>query len=210
MLNRTNTLLLLALLLTLAAQGLLRPRTDRPAPAWPLSNMGRSPAAKSYRANPRLPGGQVLQAPPAGAVPAGQPPLRYGPGPDEAARAGRELQSPYQGSDPAVLAAGEKGYQTFCTPCHGAGGKGDGMVAQRGFPPPPDLAADHARSLPDGQILHLITHGQKNMPGHGRQIPVEQRWWIVAYVRQLQAAAAPAASTDAAAPATTPAAGSTR
>jgi len=37
-----------------------------------------------------------------------------------------------------------------------------------------------------GQLFHTITHGVRTMPAHGAQIPAEDRWAIVLYVRALQ------------------------
>lgn len=187
-LNRTNQVLLAALLLSLGLHVVLRPQPSRRNPAWPLSNMGRSPAAKPYQASNVLPQGAELQSPPPGTVPYGETPLHYAATPADAARAGRELTSPLKPGDPAALARGEMVYRTYCLPCHGATGKGDGLVAQRGFPPPPDLAGDKTKALPDGQLFHIITYGQKNMPPYAAQIPVIDRWKVVVFVRKLQGA----------------------
>ena len=40
--------------------------------------------------------------------------------------------------------------------------------------------------MPDGQIFATITHGVRTMPAYGPQVPVADRWAIVAYVRALQ------------------------
>ena len=40
--------------------------------------------------------------------------------------------------------------------------------------------------MADGQIFHTITYGVRNMPSYGKQIPEEDRWAIVAYLRALQ------------------------
>ena len=36
------------------------------------------------------------------------------------------------------------------------------------------------------QVFATITNGVRNMPGYAAQIPVADRWAIVAYVRALQ------------------------
>jgi mono/diheme cytochrome c family protein len=69
----------------------------------------------------------------------------------------------------------------------------------KGFPPPPSLFAEKATNLADGQIFHIISFGQGNMPAHGTQVPTMQRWQIVTHVRQLQARAAEKAAAEAAA-----------
>jgi mono/diheme cytochrome c family protein len=40
-----------------------------------------------------------------------------------------------------------------------------------------------------GHLFNSITNGIRTMPSYGSQIPVEDRWAIVAYVRALQRAA---------------------
>jgi hypothetical protein len=38
----------------------------------------------------------------------------------------------------------------------------------------------------DGYIYDVITNGVRNMPGYAQQVPVRDRWAIVAYIRALQ------------------------
>jgi mono/diheme cytochrome c family protein len=142
---------------------------------------------EAFDPNPALPMGQTLLRPPAGTVPRGWPVLAFGPGPDEAERAGRELRNPL-GPAPAELARGKERFLTFCAPCHGESGLSDGLVAAPGrFPPPPSLVADHAKGLPDGDIYHVITHGQGIMPPYGAQVVPMDRFRIVLWLRALQA-----------------------
>jgi mono/diheme cytochrome c family protein len=42
------------------------------------------------------------------------------------------------------------------------------------------------RGRADGHLYNTIVNGIRNMPGYGTQIPVEDRWAIVAYMRALQ------------------------
>ncbi len=70
------------------------------------------------------------------------------------------------------------------------------------FPNPPALTAEHARSLPDGQIYHIITRGQGIMPSHAAQVLLPDRWKVVLYLRQLQGISVPAATTAAVASST--------
>ena len=39
---------------------------------------------------------------------------------------------------------------------------------------------------PVGQLFNTVTHGIRNMAGYGTQIPTDDRWAIVAYVKALQ------------------------
>ncbi len=210
--TRTNVVLSALLVLSLALHAGLRPNPARPNPSWPLSNMAQPVAAESYDASRVLPRGQVLQPPVPGTLARGHQPFHYAATPADAARAGQELANPIDPADAGAQARGQQVFATFCTPCHGATGQGDGLVAQRGFPPPPSLTAANAVGLRDGQIFHIITLGQRNMPAHAAQIPEADRWKCVLAVRQLQAKAAPAptaAPTPPAASATPPSAGPT-
>ena len=135
--------------------------------------------------------GKTLMTPPKGTIPRGFQPTDYGKGPEEAARAGRELTNPMEPT-PANLARGDLLFKRFCTPCHGPGGLGDGPVIPR-FPQPPSLVAAHAMAMPEGRIFHVISRGQSLMPSHASQIRPEDRWRIVLFVRSLQAPAQKAA-----------------
>ena len=86
----------------------------------------------------------------------------------------------------ALLRRGRERFNIYCTPCHDKTGSGHGMVVQRGFSTPTDLHGDYARHIPDGQIYSAISYGARNMPAYGPQVPVSDRWAIVAYVRALQ------------------------
>jgi hypothetical protein len=43
--------------------------------------------------------------------------------------------------------------------------------------------------LPPGHFFEVITNGFGAMPDHAAQIPVEDRWAIIAYIRALQLSA---------------------
>lgn len=198
---------LLGRLAALGAVATLAASCDRdPAqPGWEsMADMAHSVAYDSFAPNPVTRDGKTLLAPPAGAIARGRMPFRYGAGPDEAARAGRELGSPVP-PGPEASARGEKLFRSFCFPCHGAAGQGDGPIIPL-FPTPPSLTADHARRMPDGQIFHVMSRGQGVMPSHATQIDPLDRWMLVHHVRNLQRAAVPpppAARPPAAAPAAT-------
>jgi mono/diheme cytochrome c family protein len=63
-------------------------------------------------------------------------------------------------------------------------------VPQRGVPLPASLTAENAVQMKDGQLFHVITYGQKNMPAHAGQIARADRWKVILYVRELQRQAA--------------------
>ena len=85
-----------------------------------------------------------------------------------------------------VLARGRERYGIYCTPCHGLAGYGDGMVVARGYKKASSLHEPRVRSEPPGYFYDVIANGFGAMPSYAAQIPVEDRWAIVAYVRALQ------------------------
>jgi mono/diheme cytochrome c family protein len=85
-----------------------------------------------------------------------------------------------------VLNRGQERYEIFCAMCHGSTGYGDGMIVRRGFRKPPSYHEDRLRQARVGHIYRVITEGYGAMPPYKAQIPVQDRWAIVAYMRALQ------------------------
>lgn len=85
-----------------------------------------------------------------------------------------------------LLDRGEQRYKIFCIVCHGPVGGGDGMVVRRGYPAPPTYHDDRLRNAPVGHFFDVITNGWGKMNSYASQIPVADRWAIVAYIRALQ------------------------
>ncbi len=150
---------------------------------WP-TQMEYSPAYLSQTPNPVLPHGMTQQMPVPGTIPRGFQPFHYGPGPEEAARAGRELKNPFQPTE-KNLARGRQVYTHFCLVCHGPTGAGDGPIIPK-YPNPPSFHTDTSKALPDGTMFHIITMGRKNMPSYAAQVSPEDRWKVILYIRQLQ------------------------
>jgi mono/diheme cytochrome c family protein len=90
--------------------------------------------------------------------------------------------------DQALLERGQERFDIYCSPCHGYLGDGDGMVARRGFKIPPSLHQERVRQAAPGYIFQVITDGYGAMGDYGDQIPPEDRWAIVAYIRALELA----------------------
>jgi mono/diheme cytochrome c family protein len=88
--------------------------------------------------------------------------------------------------DDALLARGRERYNIYCSPCHDRTGYGGGMVVRRGYRPPPSFHIDRLRDAPVGHFFDVITRGFGAMPDYAAQIPVNDRWAIIAYVRALQ------------------------
>jgi mono/diheme cytochrome c family protein len=91
-----------------------------------------------------------------------------------------------------LLVRGKERYNIFCAPCHDATGSGNGEVVAHAVAvgaavlKPPTYHQDRLRHSPDGQLFATISNGLRNMPAYGYQIPTNDRWAIVGYVRALQ------------------------
>lgn len=85
-----------------------------------------------------------------------------------------------------LLRRGQLQFQTYCSPCHGRTGRGDGMIVQRGFKKPSSFHVDRLRQTAVGYYFDVITNGFGAMPDYAAQVPPGDRWAIVAYIRALQ------------------------
>lgn len=102
--------------------------------------------------------------------------------------------------DEEFLDRGRERYEIYCGICHGDDGKGKGTVHQRamkladqGFAtwvPPTDVTSSVVAGQDDGYLFETISEGRRTMPAYAEQIPSEDRWAIIAYLRVLQAEAA--------------------
>jgi mono/diheme cytochrome c family protein len=85
-----------------------------------------------------------------------------------------------------ILAHGRELFDINCSACHGRDGYGNGMIVQRGFPPPPSYHIDRLRHAPVGHFFDVITHGYGVMYPFGSRIAPADRWAIIGYIRALQ------------------------
>ena len=86
-----------------------------------------------------------------------------------------------------VLTRGRERFNIFCAPCHSRLGDGNGMVPSRGFArKPPSYHIARLQKAPVGYFFDVITNGFGIMPDYASQIPPQDRWDIVAYIRALQ------------------------
>ena len=83
---------------------------------------------------------------------------------------------------------GQNRYNIYCSPCHGTTGYGNGLVKQVGKLAVPSYHDDVRRGQASGYIFNVISNGSLSqlMKGYKHQIPTEDRWAIVSYVRALQ------------------------
>jgi mono/diheme cytochrome c family protein len=192
--NRTNTVLAVLLVAVVVMTAVVGTDYSRPNLEI-LPDMKYTPAWEAFAANPNFANGQTMQQPVHGTIARGQMPLYYAATKEDAVRAGEELLNPYSltGIDETARARfsasverGGEVYRTLCVSCHGPNGAGDGLVTQRGFPPPPSMLTGKSLQMKDGQLFHILTYGQGSMAPLAAQLSRERRWDVINYVRDLQ------------------------
>ncbi len=152
-----------------------------------MPDMYRSPSYEVYDPNPNFENGMTARQPVPGTVSRTAAFFPYKATPEGYEAAGRELKSPLE-ETPEVVAEGKRLYGHFCIHCHGDKGMGDGSIVKNGkYPPPPAYSSDQLRNLPEGKAYFSIVYGKNLMGPHGQLLNHEERWKVVAYVKQLQA-----------------------
>jgi len=92
----------------------------------------------------------------------------------------------------ALMGRGKDMFGVHCAICHGSAGDGKGVVARHLSDAGVAVANLHSfpqESHPDGYIYQVISKGKGLMGGYEHNLPVRDRWAIVAYLRALQASA---------------------
>ena len=115
-------------------------------------------------------------------------------------QAGVEVKNPMPASA-EHMAEGKRLLEVYCWQCHGKEGtpKGSMVTGNAKYPRPTwDFEKfDILKNLPEGMMYHSITYGKNLMGSHASQLSPDQRWMIVAYLKD-QASKAPAAAAEAA------------
>jgi mono/diheme cytochrome c family protein len=178
------TLALFVLLILPAALGCSRgqPREHRPIVIIP--DMEFQPKYKAQSASPLFADGRAMRTPPDGTVARGT--LKEDPGYFQG-----KVGETYLAHNPRpitmeLLKRGQNRFNIYCSPCHDRTGSGKGIVIGYGLVPPPSFHDDKVLAFADGYIMNVITHGVRTMPAYGAQIPADDRWAIVAYLRTLE------------------------
>jgi mono/diheme cytochrome c family protein len=147
-------------------------------------DMHDAPRYEAFEANPTFADNRASRTAPAGTV------ARGWERDDEALYTGKiagQMVDEYPfaiGRD--ELLRGQQRFNIYCTPCHGRLGDGNGMVVSRGLRQAASYHQDRLREEKLGYFYDVITNGFGAMQGYAEQIPVRDRWLIVAYVRTLQ------------------------
>ncbi len=149
-----------------------------------IPNMMDQVSIKSQDWNPQEGDKVQMRAPPAHAVARGHKPYKYAEDPIAAEKQPNPFASD---RSPELVELGKRQYTIYCGVCHGAGGAGDGTVADKMAVKPRSLINPESKAFTDGRIYHAITAGRGVMGSYAGQIPNEKaRWAVVNYVRSLQ------------------------
>lgn len=76
-------------------------------------------------------------------------------------------------------------YTTYCAPCHGDKGKGDGVAASGLAKKPADHTSDLVQKQADGALFWEMSEGDNPMPAYKTVLTENQRWELVNYIRTL-------------------------
>jgi mono/diheme cytochrome c family protein len=191
--------------------GLIALSRAGPSPARPVHlvlDMDKQPKFKGQRANlmfadgramrPRVPGTVARDDLLSAADAAGYDRVQFGVERQADGKLGYVTRIPLPVSM-ALMRRGQERFNIYCSACHGRSGYGDGMVARRaaelqaagsndatGWVVPANYHTDEVRGRPLGNLYSTVTNGVRSMPALGTQIPVADRWAIVAYLKALQ------------------------
>ncbi|MFK7988676.1 MAG: cytochrome c [Sandaracinaceae bacterium] len=190
----TDRLLTLATLLTAAALlGGCWGQTSEDPPIFPIRNMHDMPRYDPHQASPYFQDGRAMR-------PEVPHTVSREAAIDSTVDTGVQDDGTYIATIPQpvideaggmddLLTRGQDRYGIYCVPCHGGLGDGQGLVpevAGGGAIQPPTFHEERLRGIPDGQLYATIRNGVRNMPAYNHNIPVQDRWAIVSYVRALQ------------------------
>ena len=149
-------------------------------------DMAYSHAFETYGSSPNYSDSVSMLLPVEGTVPRGTIPYQYKRTFEEQQRAGVELVNPIEYNS-ANLERGREQFNIYCAMCHGETGQGNGhLYTSKLFPVmPTSLVGDYVQNKPDGEIYHVITMGSLSglMGAHGSLINPDDRWKIIAYIR---------------------------
>ena len=89
--------------------------------------------------------------------------------------------------DAASINNGRTLYKTYCSPCHGDKGKGDGPASASLNPKPADHTSEMVQAESDGTLFYKISEGHAHtaMPPFKAVLSADQRWALVNYIRTL-------------------------
>lgn len=156
-----------------------------------IQDMDFQPKYLPQQGSPLFDDGRAMRPPVAGTVPVdarlADPHFLLG-----------EVQGKPAGTFPVPVSSkmmerGQERFGIYCATCHGLAGDGDGITSQTAFDRqepkwirPASLHDARLVKQSVGELFKTITDGVRTMPSTRAQIPVEDRWAIILYVRALQ------------------------
>jgi len=101
-------------------------------------------------------------------------------------KAAVDVKNPIPSSDASVK-NGATIYKTYCSPCHGDKGKGDGPASASLSPKPADHTSEVVQGQSDGSMYYKISEGHAHtaMPPFKAVLNADQRWAVINYIRTL-------------------------
>ena len=85
-----------------------------------------------------------------------------------------------------LMQRGQQRFNINCSICHGLTAAGNGVAKLYGLNTVATLQDERIRKMADGEIFNTITNGKNTMMSYGGNVPVADRWAIIAYLRALQ------------------------
>ena len=174
---------------------------SRNPPIELFADMDRQPKLRPQDANAFFPDGKSSRLPVVGTVGRSQPlmaPDGAGTRPvypfeDSPVNTGRRAGSTnFVETNPLIvneqfMRRGRERFEIYCAPCHSKIADGNGVPKKLGaMPVVANLHDPRIVKMTDGELFMVVTSGRNLMGGYGPQIPVEDRWAIIAYLRTLQ------------------------
>jgi mono/diheme cytochrome c family protein len=107
--------------------------------------------------------------------------------------ASRAVKNPIDSLTDKQLVEAERLYLINCGICHGTKLDGNGPLYKGGEGPyaakPATLVGDvKYESMPDGQMFYSVAYGKNLMGSYASQLSRTQRWMVIKYIKEKQAA----------------------
>ena len=152
-----------------------------------VHDMDHQPKFKPQTVNPAFADGRAMRRPVEGTVAIGDlvtdPALKRGKVGD------KWVKDIPLAVDMTLMRRGQERFTIYCATCHGWSGRGNGPTAEKATKAALNVSDLHTKLVREreaGHIFNTITNGLGNMASYAAQIPVNDRWAIVAYIRALQ------------------------
>ena len=94
------------------------------------------------------------------------------------------VKNPLAGNT-TVLKGAKVLYTSYCVPCHGDKGKGDGVAAASLATKPADHSGNLVQNQSDGALFWELSEGHNPMPAYKTALTETQRWSLINYIRTL-------------------------